>query len=318
MMRILVTGASGLIGGALVKSLSIAKDISVSGVVRNLDTKLPNNVKPILVTNINAAQNWVEILKDVDVIVHCAARVHVMQEIAASPLESYRQANVVGTVNLAMQAAACGVKRLVFVSTVKVNGEKTLIDSPFFADDSTAPTDSYGISKAEAENALREIASNTNLEVVIVRPPLVYGPGVKANFLALLQALNNRTPLPFAGITANRRSLVALDNLVDCLITCITHPNAANQTFFVSDGEDMSTAQLLIRMGIALGKPARLIFVPLFLLKFVAKLARKTTQAQRLLGNLQVDISKTKEHLNWIPPISVDEGLRRAAESFKR
>jgi len=211
------------------------------------------------------------------------------------------------------QAAASGVRRFVFVSSVKVNGESTSPEQPFRQDDPAAPVDPYGISKREAEDGLREIAAATGMEVVIVRPPLVYGPGVKANFAALMNAVKRGLPLPLGSVTENRRSLVALDNLVDLLITCIDHPAAANQTFLVSDDEDLSTADLLWRLGKAMGRPARLFPMPPALLRTGAALLGKSDMAERLLGNLQVDITHTKQTLGWTPPITVDEGLRRAA-----
>jgi nucleoside-diphosphate-sugar epimerase len=246
-----------------------------------------------------------------------AVRVHVMDDTSADPLAAFRQTNTAGTLNLARQAAAVNVRRFVFVSSVKVNGESTAKNLPFAATGAPAPQDPYGISKMEAEQGLRQIADETGMEVVIIRPPLVYGPGVKANFASLMRAVQRGIPLPLASVTHNRRSFVALDNLVDLLITCIDHPAAANQTFLVSDGEDLSTADLLRRLGQAMNKPARLFPVPPSLLQLGANLLGKGDMAQRLLGNLQVDISHTRNTLSWAPPISVDEGLRRAVAGLK-
>ena len=246
-------------------------------------------------------------------VLHAAARVHVIEESATDPLSEFRRVNVGGTLNLARQAASCGVRRFIFVSSVKVNGESTEAGHLFTAQQSPAPLDPYGISKMEAEDGLRRLAQETGMEVVIVRPPLVYGPGVKANFAALMRAVQRGLPLPLGAVTHNRRSLVALDNLVDLLITCIDHPAAANQTFLVSDGEDLSTTDLLRRMARAMNAPARLLPVPPALLKLGAELIGKGDIAQRLLGSLQVDITHTRETLGWTPPISVDEGLRRGA-----
>ena len=217
-----------------------------------------------------------------------------------------------GTLNLARQAAAAGVRRFVFVSSIKVNGEVTQLGRPFTADDAPAPLDAYGVSKMEAEEGLRAIASQTGMEVVIVRPALVYGPGVKANFAAMMRWLRRGVPLPLGAIH-NQRSLVALDNLVDLIVTCLTHPAAANQTFLVSDGEDVSTTELLRRMGQALSRPARLIPVPVSWLKLAAAMVVKPDVAQRLCASLQVDIEKTRRLLGWTPPLSLDEGLRRVA-----
>ena len=235
-----------------------------------------------------------------------------MNERASDPLREFRRTNVDGTLHLARQAARSGVRRFVFVSSIKVNGEATSADHPFTAADSPAAQDAYGISKMEAERGLRAIAAETGMEVVIVRPPLVYGPGVKANFASLMHAVRRGIPLPLGSVTHNRRSLVALDNLVDLLITCMDHSAAANQTFLVSDGEDLSTTALIRRMGQALGKPARLLPVPPALLQLGAAIVGQRNVVQRLLGNLQVDIAYTRNTLGWAPPISVDEGLRRA------
>ncbi len=232
-------------------------------------------------------------------------------------MAAFRSVNVEGTANLARQAAATGVRRFVFLSSVKVNGEFTETGQPFTADDAPAPKDPYGVSKYEAEKLLRKIAAETGMEVVIIRPPLVYGPGVKANFESMMRWLMRGVPLPLAAMTNNRRSLVALDNLVDLIVTCLNHPAAANQTFLVSDGEDLSSAQLLKRMGAAMGHPAHLFYMPPALLKLGASVLNKPGIYQRLCGSLQLDIAKTRQLLGWIPPVSVDEGLRRAAEGFR-
>lgn len=232
-------------------------------------------------------------------------------------MAAFRSVNVEGTANLARQAAATGVRRFVFLSSVKVNGEFTETGQPFTADDAPAPKDPYGVSKYEAEKLLRKIAAETGMEVVIIRPPLVYGPGAKANFESMMRWLVRGVPLPLAAMTNNRRSLVALDNLVDLIVTCLNHPAAANQTFLVSDGEDLSSAQLLKRMGAAMGHPAHLFYLPPALLKLGASVLNKPGIYQRLCGSLQLDIAKTRQLLGWTPPVSVDEGLRRAAEGFR-
>jgi nucleoside-diphosphate-sugar epimerase len=239
-----------------------------------------------------------------------------MRDAASDPLLAYRAANVEGTLNLARQAAAAGVRRFVFVSSIKVNGEQTAAGQAFGADDTASPQDAYGISKAEAEAGLKAIAVSTGMEVVIIRPPLVYGPGVKATFLSMMRWLQRGVPLPLGAVTRNRRSLVALDNLVDLIVTCVHHPAAANQTFLVSDGEDLSTTGLLQRLAAAMGVPARLLPVPAWALEAGAALLGRRAMLQRLCGNLQVDITKTRDVLGWLPPIGVDEGLRRAAAGF--
>lgn len=255
-------------------------------------------------------------MKNVEQVVHLAARVHVMNDRSSDPLTEFRRVNVEGTSVLARQAAAEGVKRFVFLSSVKVNGEFTKPGHPFTADDVPAPEDPYGVSKHEAEHLLRQISAETGMEVVIIRPPLVYGPGVKANFKSMMRWLAHGVPLPLAAVTENRRSLVALDNLVDLIMTCLHHPAAANQTFLVSDGEDLSTAQLLKRMGAAIGQPARLFYLPPTLLKLGASVLNRPGIYQRLCGSLQLDITSTRQQLGWTPPVSVDEGLHRAAEGF--
>lgn len=240
-----------------------------------------------------------------------------MNDKSSDPLSEFRRVNVDGTATLARQAAAAGVHRFVFLSSVKVNGELTELGHPFSANDIPAPQDPYGVSKHEAEQVLRQIAADTGMEVVIIRPPLVYGSGVKANFESMMRWIARGLPLPLAAVTENRRSFVALDNLADLIVTCLSHPAAANRTFMVSDGEDLSTADLLRRMGAVLGHPARLFFVPPVLLKHGAKMINRAGIYQRLCGSLQLDISKTRQLLGWTPPVSVDEGLRRAAERFR-
>ncbi len=261
--------------------------------------------------------DWTVALRSVDQVVHLAARVHVMNDKSSDPLADFRSVNVEGTANLARQAAAAGVRRFVYLSSIKVNGECTKEGRPFTADDAPAPEDPYGVSKHESEQLLQQIAAEIGMEVVIIRSPLVYGTGVKANFESMMRWLARGVPLPLAAVTENRRSLVALDNLVGLIITSLSHPAAANQTFLVSDGEDLSTADLLRRMGAALGQPARLFYMPTSVLKLGAQVVNKPGIYQRLCGSLQLDIAKTRRLLDWIPPLSVDEGLRRAAEGFR-
>jgi nucleoside-diphosphate-sugar epimerase len=235
-----------------------------------------------------------------------------MKEEALDPLVEFRSVNVEGTLRLARQAAEAGVRRFIFISSIGVNGGDTFAH-PFAAEDNVAPHTPYAISKHEAEVGLRALADNTKMEIVIIRPPLVYGPNAPGNFLSLMNWLMSGIPLPLGAVIENRRSFVFIDNLVDLIVTCLDHPAAANQTFLVSDGESLSTAALLRRMGEALGRPARLIQVPVPLLQMGAALLGKRDMAQRLCGSLEVDIGKTRELLGWTPPISVDEGLRRTA-----
>lgn len=315
--RILVTGGAGFVGGAVLRAISGQSGLEGVAAVRKVAAA--HNLVPgqfVAVGNVDAHTNWRLALHGADTVIHTAARVHVMNDQSADPLTEFRKVNVAGTLNLARQAAAAGVKRFVFVSSVKVNGEFTLPGQPFKADDTHIPNDPYGLSKYEAEQGLRAIAAETGLEVVIVRPPLVYGPGVKANFAAMVRWLRRGVPLPLGAVVNNRRSLVALDNLVDFLLVCATHPAAANQTFLVSDGDDLSTTDLLRRIEQALGKPARLAPVPVGLLRLAAAALGRAGVAQRLLGSLQVDIAKNKQLLGWMPPVSVDEALRKTVANI--
>ncbi|MEA1988829.1 MAG: SDR family oxidoreductase [Pseudomonadota bacterium] len=258
-------------------------------------------------------------LTDIDVVVHVAARAHIMREELADPLAEYREVNRDATLSLARLAADAGVKRFVFVSSIKVNGEFTRPGNPFLPDDKYIPTDPYGLSKYEAEQGLLNIAEETGMEVVIIRPPLVYGPGVKANFASMMNWVNKGIPLPFGAIH-NQRSLVALDNLVDFMALCADReksPKAANQVFLISDGEDVSTTQLLQKVANAFNKKARLLSIPVGLMTFMAKLLGKGDVANRLFGSLQVDSSKARDLLDWKPVITMDEQLKKIAEAFK-
>jgi nucleoside-diphosphate-sugar epimerase len=306
-LKILVTGANGFIGQRLCTSLQ-QRGFEVIPTVR-----VATAINMIAVGNIGPHTRWHRALATCpQVVIHLAARIHPIKKERSESPGIWRVVNMEGTLNFARQAAAAGVKRFVFLSSIKVNGEGSLPRSPFRADDKPAPKDQYAISKHEAEQALQQVARETGMEVVIVRPPVVYGPGVKANFAAMTRWLARGLPLPFAAVTGNRRSLVALDNLVDLIIVCAFHPAAGNQIFLVSDGQDLSTADLLKRMGIALGKPPRLIHLPTSVLKLGAIAANSPGVYQRLCGSLEVDISKTRDMLGWSPPVSVDEGLRRA------
>lgn len=316
MRRCVITGASGFIGRAVVQRLRTEEGISVQALVRQGGQEFPNDVTVHSGFDLSTTTDWNPILFGADCVIHAAAHVHVMQVDSVEAPRAFHSVNVEGTLNLGRQAAQAGVRRFIFVSSIKVNGEYTDSGHPFTPADVPSPSDDYGLSKYKAEEGLRLVASRTEMEIVVIRPPLVYGPGVKANFLSLVHWLINGVPLPLGAVN-NRRSLVALDNLVDLIAICIDHPAAANEIFLVSDDEDVSTSDLLRRMGRALGKPARLFPVPAGLLSTGALLLGRREWLRRLCGNLQVDISKTKRILGWRPPISVDEALSRAAAAYR-
>lgn len=310
----LVTGATGFVGAGLVRLLADNPSWSVRGATRR---HLPDNQTPpeiVTVGELSSTTDWSSALEDVDAVVHTAARVHVMSDPSAA-VDAFHEVNVAGTLNLARQAVSAGVKRFVFVSSIKVNGASTPIDRPFTADDPARPSEPYGLSKYEAELGLLKIANQADMDVVIVRPVLIYGPGVRANFLSLMRWLDKRVPLPF-GSVANSRSFAALENVVDLLKTCLDHPGAGNQTFLVTDGEDLSTPELLLRMGRALGRPARLIDAPPRVLGTLARIVGKGDVAGRLLDSLRADIAKTRRLLGWAPPVKLDDALMRTARYF--
>jgi nucleoside-diphosphate-sugar epimerase len=284
---------------------------------RRLPCIAPVNVRTLALGDLSEPFDWRGALAEAEaeVVIHLAARVHVMKDNALDPLGEFRRVNVQATARLAEQAAAAGVRRLVYVSSIKVNGEATPLLRPFRADDPPHPMDPYGLSKWEAEQAVRQVGADSGLEVVVVRPPLVYGPGVRANFRSMMKWLHRGVPLPFGAID-NRRSLVALDNLCDLLATCARHSAAAGQTFLAGDGVDLSTAELLERLGRALGRPARLVRVPVSILQGAFRLAGMGDVGNRLCASLRVDIGKARELLGWQPPIGLDEGLARAAQAF--
>lgn len=310
-MNILLTGASGFLGRVLVKELHQRKDTSLAVALRSQGPALGSTTH--VVGEFSADTDWSAAVARQQVVIHAAARAHVMNDEVADPLAEYRRVNVEGTLNLAKQAAEAGVQRLIFISSIKVNGEATQQGRPFTVNAEPAPEDPYGLSKLEAEQGLMKLAAETGMEVVIIRPPLVYGPGVKGNFASMIKLVEKGIPLPL-GAVHNKRSLVGIDNLVDLIVRCIDHPAAANQVFLAGDGADLSTSELLRGVGRAMGKPARLIPVPAGMLQLGATLLGKKAMAQRLLGSLQVDISKTCELLDWKPPYTVEEGLRRCFE----
>ncbi len=313
-MNILVTGSTGFIGKVLINQLDV-HGFKPFASVRKKSSLFPSHIEQVVGGGIYPSKVWKETLSNIDVVIHLAARVHVMNDTDTNALAEFRKVNTKGTLNLARQAAESGVKRFIFLSSIKVNGEATNLDSPFSSKDTYVPSDPYGLSKYEAEQGLKKIAKETGMEVVIIRPPLVYGPNVKANFLSMMEWLYKGVPLPLGSIH-NKRSLVALDNLIDLIITCIKHPAAVNQTFLISDEEDLSTTDLLRRMTKALGKPSRLIPIPSNIITLGATLLGQKGVAQRLCGSLQVDISHTKSTLGWNPPVSVDEALQKTADAY--
>lgn len=335
-MRVLITGATGFVGQAL-SALLIKQGFQIRSVIRskpdhyshNVSRKAINTAESFAVGSIGPHTNWSDSLRDIDTVIHLAARVHVMNDRIENPVAAYREVNTAGTELLAKEAAKSGARRFIYLSTIKVNGEETglrtkasglkakNLNKYFSESDIPHPKDPYAISKWEAEDVLRTISSETLMEVVIVRPPLVYGPGVKANFLNLLKIADKGIPLPLGSIN-NARSFVSLDNLIDFITCCIKHPAAAGETFLVSDGEDLSTPELIKKIAQFMGRPCRLFPFPPNLLHIVGKLIGKSDMIDRLTGSLQVDISKAQNVLGWKPPMSVDAGLRKTVDWYKK
>jgi nucleoside-diphosphate-sugar epimerase len=309
---VLVTGA-GFVGRVLIQELSEIDSVDVIRAVRkHKKTFVKNNT--VEIGDITDKTDWRNILSGVDVIIHTIARVHIMDDKSSSTIQSYMYINADATLNLARQAAEAGIKRFVFLSSIKVNGEQTLLGRPFTPNDINIPDDPYGLSKYQAEKGLLKIAEETGMEVVIIRPPLVYGPGVKANFASMMSWLKKGIPLPFGAIN-NKRSLIALDNLVDFIIHCIEHPKAANEVFLISDGDDVSTTELLKRTAAAMNTKAFLLPIPESWMRFFAKILGKQDLADRLLGSLQVDSSKAFDLLDWKPVTTMDEQLKKTVEA---
>lgn len=314
MKKTLITGATGFIGKALCLRM-LRENWQVLGAVRTLSDqeRLPLGVKAVPIGSIGPDTLWNSSLERVDIVVHLAARTHVTREMHDDPLKAYRSINVEGTARLAREAAASGVKRFLYLSSVKVNGEGRAL--PYSELDMPAPEDPYGISKWEAEQVLHSIEKETGMEVVIIRPPLVYGPGVKANFLALLRAINRGLPLPLSRIQ-NRRSLIYVGNLVDAIVACVTYQSAAGKTYLISDGEDVSTPELIRKISTSLERPVRVAPFPIQLMRLVGKLSGKSSAIDRLIGSLIIDSSKIQQELNWRPPYTMAQGLKETTEWF--
>ncbi len=309
-MKILATGASGFVGQALCSAL-IERGYEVRGAVRQEAAVLPPGMEKTVVGPMDGNTDWSDALRGIDCVIHLAARVHVMHEKSSDPLTEFRKVNVEGTVRLAEAAAAAGVKRLVYVSSIKVNGEATF-ERPFSESDAPNPPDPYGVSKWEAEMALQKISAETGLEIVIVRPPLVYGPGVGGNFARMLGWIEKGIPLPL-GSVRNRRSMIYVENLADALIHCATRPEAANETFLVSDAKPVSTPELVRILSEKMGVKPAIFPLPLALLAMLGKLAGKSAEVERLTGSLEIDSSRIRKMLGWNPPHAMADGMAETA-----
>lgn len=313
-MKVLVVGASGFVGGQLVRRLA-ADGVPLRAAVHRNRAGLPAGIDIAENVDLEGSFNWTSAIAGCDTVAHLGARVHVMRDNSENALEAYRRVNVDGTLSLARQAAAAGVRRFVFLSSVKVCGEYTVPNASFVETTTPRPRDPYGVSKLEAERGLLEFGRASGMQIVILRPPLIYGPGVRANFLSMMRWLRRGVPLPLGSVD-NRRSLIGVDNMVDLICTCLRHPAAAGEVFMASDGEDLSTPELLKRLAAVLNTKARLLPIPVGLLKAVSAFAGQRALAERLCLSLCVDNRKSRKTLDWEPPFSVDEELQRTARGF--
>jgi len=312
--HVLVTGATGFVGSFLcTRLLSEGWKVRAAMLASESPSALVAGVEPVIIEPLGPDTQWNHTLVGIDTVIHLAARVHIMDDPAIDPLTEFRSVNTEGTRQLAREAVRAGVKRLVFISSIKVNGEESPI--PYTEAAAALPADPYGVSKWEAEQSLLQIEAETGLEVVVVRPPLVYGPGVKANFLNMMKFVHRGIPLPLGSIR-NKRSIIYVGNLVDVLVACAVHPAAAGETFLVSDGEDISTPELVRRTAAALGVPARLFPVPLSLMRLAGALTGKGATVNRLAESLYVDCTKIRRELAWQPPHTLREGLQTTAEWY--
>lgn len=314
-MNILITGATGFVGHALLHRLAEKTDDSIVALTRRPIEGTPLNSNVIISDDFSVSEANISFLNNTDVVIHCGARAHQMNDDPDTCLEEYRLVNVVETLKLARQAAAANVRRFIYISSVKVNGELTEEERAFTAEDTPNPVDPYGVSKMEAELELQRFAASTKIELVIIRPVLVYGPGVKANFLTLLKLISKRVPLPFARVK-NKRSFVYINNLVEFIRLCMVHPAAAGNIFLISDGEDLSTPCLVSKISLAFGRNAISIPVPVSLMSFFAIIVGKSAVTTRLFSSLQVDVRKNSMLLDWKAPYSVEQGIADTVKAF--
>lgn len=306
--KILITGATGFIGKALVHYFQNVQGIELNVAHRKMGKNFVDSCHEFYIEKIDSNTDWQEPLNNVDVVIHLAGRAHISNNVDENSLSEFRKVNTQGSENLAKKAADAGVKRFIYLSSIGVNGVST--DTPFKVTELNSPTEDYAVSKMEAEILIKDIGADTEMEIVNIRPPLVYGAGAPGNFNKLIKLVNTGLPLPLGAVN-NKRSFVGIDNLVDLIVTCIDHPNAANETFLVSDDHDVSTTELIKTMTLAAGKKPRLLPIPMVLLKLVGKLTGKQAVVERLCGSLQVDISHTKEVLGWKPPVSFKKGIEK-------
>ena len=314
MKKFLITGSTGFVGRRLYENLKL-KNYYVREAVRSINDNTNRKFEKIEIGQIDKHTDWSTALKDIDCVIHCAGRAHKLEENTKDSQKLYNEVNEEGTANLAKQSIKQGVKKFIFISTIKVNGEKTKKNFPFKFDDDPKPTDFYSTSKWKAEKILINLSKNYSMDIVIIRSPLVYGPNVKGNFLRLMNLAYKKIPLPISNFQ-NLRSFVYLDNLIDLIFCCIKNPSASGKTFLVSDGDDLSTRELINMIGKEMNKNQYFFYLPIFLIKFFSKILKKTSEVERIMGNLQVDINYTCKILNWKPPVKINEGLNKTVKWY--